>query len=136
MHVRPAAKGLITVGVDSLLFVAGKSGRLNLIGGGHAPEEDARETLLREADEELGIGADHLSDLREAFTLEGMVTSFDGVKHLARWTVFRAGLVVPFKELSIPDGSEITKIASMTAKACLVHPHVSDLAKKAVSRVL
>jgi hypothetical protein len=133
---RPAVKGIIPVENDRFIFVAGKSGRLNLPGGAPiaADGNDPIKTFLRESTEEIGLGGNDLSNVRPAFPfpLRGAVTSCEGVAGLAVWTVVKTDVCEVENELYVPSGSEVTDITCLSAEQCFTQPDMSGLAKAAI----
>ncbi len=132
MEIRVSAKGLVSCGDQSFVFVAGRRGMWNLPGGGINSGETADMAFIREANEEIANFSNISTSPVNAFTIEGQVTSDNDVSLLARWVVFRAALIVPSAELSIPENSEITAITTFSADECLQRNNVSKLAQSAV----
>jgi 8-oxo-dGTP pyrophosphatase MutT (NUDIX family) len=129
--VREAAKAVLCSG-DTILLVAGPSGRLNLPGGGIDPGESEHNALYRELKEELGLDHDHLRGLEHAGVTEGIVTPRDGRRLLARWSIFVATMDLPLQELTLGYEVSHAERASRVDLLQYTSPYVSDLALKAV----
>lgn len=136
MEIRSAVKGLVTTEDSKILFVAGKRGMWNLIGGGIDPGETADQAFMREIEEEVTGMSRSIDSPRRLFDIEGKITTAEGVHKLARWTVFKTGLIVPFKEIAGYKSNEITAVTSLTPDECFASRNMSDLAKLAVAKSL
>ena len=133
MEVRKAAKGLISCDdYSKYLFVAGKRGMWTLPGGGIDADETPKEAFLREADEEVDMLSSYISSPQEAYSLKGPVTTSEGVRRIAHWFIYRANLMIPSSELTIPADSEITALAAFSAEECVTNDNMSILAKYAI----
>ena len=134
MEVRHAAKSLLRIGDDRLVFVSGITGRQNLVGGGIDAGEKPKGALLREGNEEIKDFTEITTEPEELFTIEGPITTATGEEKIAHWTVFDTVLLVPSVELQIPTDSEVVAVSIVTPKECYEHPRMSDLARRAVLR--
>lgn len=131
LPVREAAKALLYQG-DTIALVAGHSGRLNLPGGGIDPDETPLQALYRELHEELGLQHEHLRRIEEVGVSEGVVTSRNGEKMLARWTLFEAEMLIPESELLL--GDDITYFGRVERSEVLQYtaPYISQLALNSI----
>lgn len=132
LEVREAAKGLFTLPNGLLVFAAGKRGMLNSVGGGLKPGEEPLDALYRETPVEIGVQPSELQDVEEVGQIEGRVTTAKGLVLMARWTIYRANVLVPFDELFIPQGSEITAHEALSRRQALESERVLPMAKRAV----
>lgn len=136
MEIRAAAKGLVTTEDSKILFVAGQRGMWNLVGGGIDDGETPRQAFMREVDEEiLGLGR-CIDEPKELFGIEGRITTSTGKEKIARWTVFKCGLIVPTDLIIDKKSAEITGITAMTPMECIRSSNMSELAKRAVAMSL
>lgn len=132
MDIRPAAKGIIRCADNSIVLVAGKRGRFNLPGGGIEAHESELDAFYRESCEELDLEPHDLGAVQESFCLQDEVTTDAGIRKIARWTVFKATLLIPTTALHIPHSSEVTAIETCMPAALQNHPNISRLARTAV----
>lgn len=136
LPVRRASKLILFNPDRDVILVAGKSGRLNLPGGGIDVGENPQDALFRELYEEMGLEKSQLEKTVEVSCIQGLVTSggAERTKSLARWTVFTAQLNTA-RELA--PGDDIERIVKMAPDRVMgYNGHISALAKQALCDVL
>lgn len=136
LPVRRASKLILFNPDRDVILVAGKSGRLNLPGGGIDVGENPHDALFRELYEEMGLEKSQLEKTVEVSCIQGLVTSggVERTKSLARWTVFTAQLNTA-RELA--PGDDIERIVKMAPDRVMgYNGHISALAKQALCDVL
>ncbi len=134
LEVRPAAKCIIDLPGGKFLFVSGRQGILNLVGGGIDKYEadDPIKAFFREAYEEIGLTENHFNNIRSVGEIVGPVTTAEGREKIAKWTVFRASLIFPASEIYLPGVTEIKAVHSLTRNEVNTDTHMSNLARRAI----
>lgn len=132
LPVRRAAKVILFTDRDEIVTVTGKSGRINLPGGGVDDRESVEIALQRELYEELGLKLGHLGVLEAYGRVSGEVTS-NGRPLIAEWNVYGADLKIPVVELYPQNEQEIRAFGAAPRGNLLNNPQVSTLAKQAIT---
>lgn len=136
MPTREAAKGILLTSDGDVLLVAGKSGRLNLPGGGIDEGENAEDALCRELYEEIGLSKENLGNIIPVSCIQGGVTSGSGENFMARWSIFSVTANKRSIDALTPgdDIKDIVKIAPSEIMG--YNGHISALARQALCDVL
>ena len=129
----PTSKVVLREPSGNIVLVAGKSGRHNLVGGEIEPGETALDALWREMEEELGLSAQYVRNVRSIGRFMQPVVPIGRDPYKAAWRVHTGDLIAPVQEM-IP-GNEIQHAVAWSAEKILSPPPdkvVSRLAQRAV----
>lgn len=130
---RRASKIKLRLPSGLIVFVAGKRGKLNFVGGGIKDGESTFDALHRETSQEIGVQPEYLHNVREVGALSDEVTDSRGNTFIAEWILHEGDLILPPEQkLFIPSGSEITEIVPMSEQQGLGSDRVLGLAKRAL----